>query len=132
MAEKRFMFDENQNAWESYYNGIMENWAEENKGLDSEAFADGYAKKKISILQYKPVALAFEQYVGKSFDSITAQDIETFAEHTDKKSKLAHLNAFLLVCVTNGYIENSDIEFLICLLPETYRHIGRMIAGNRA
>lgn len=91
---------------------------------------EGFNKKKISVLQYKPVALCFEQFTGKPFDSVTAHDIESFADHTDKKSKLSHLNAFLLVSVTNGYIRNNDTEFLISLLPKEYKAIGRMIAEN--
>lgn len=129
MARKDFMFNENQNAWDSYYNNILDAWMEENQELDDNTFTEKYNKKKISVLQYKPVALAFEQYIQKSFDRVTADDIESFAEHTDKKSKLSHLNAFLLACVSNGYIVNSDTEFLISLLPKEYKIIGRMIAN---
>ena len=126
---KNFLFSENQNAWDSYYNNIMESWTEENKELDSESFTKKFNSKKISVLQYKPVSLAFEQYIQKPFNNATAMDIESFAEHTDKKSKLSHLNAFLLACVTNGYVVNNDTEFLISLLPKEYRVIGRMIVN---
>lgn len=128
MAEKKFMLEENQFVWESYYSNIMETFMEEN---NAEIGNEAYSKKKISLLQYKPVAIAFEAYVGKSFDYITAEDIKAFAEYTDKKSKLAHLNAFLLASVTNGYIVNDDTDFLISLLPKEYKKLGKMIAENR-
>ena len=130
MAVKNFTLAENQAVWDSYYNNILNAWTEENQNRSDKDFLDGVNKKKISVLQYKPVALCFEQFTGKSFDSVTAQDIEAFADHTDKKSKLAHLNAFLLVSVTNGYIKNTDTDFLISLLPKEYKSIGRMIAEN--
>ena len=131
MAEKRFTIYDNQNVWNFYYTNAMETWAEENQNLESKAFNEGYNKKKTSILQYKPIALSFESYIKKSFDNITAEDIENFAQHTDKKSKLAHLNAFLLTSVSNGYIQNTNLEFLIGLLPKEYRKLGKMIAGNK-
>lgn len=126
---KKFIFNENQNAWDSYYNNIMESWTEENKELDNDTFTEKFNKKKISVLQYKPVAICFEEYIQKPFNNATAMDIESFAEHTDKKSKLSHLNAFLLACVTNGYVVNNDTEFLIGLLPKEYRVIGKMIVN---
>lgn len=130
MAEKKFTREENQAVWNSYYNNIMEVWTEENKGLSNEEFLEKFNKKKISLLQYKPVAIAFEQYIGKSFDDITADDIEVFAENTDKKSKLNHLNAFLLTSVSNGYIKNKDSKFLISLLPKEYKTLGKMLVEN--
>lgn len=131
MAEKKFTREENQRVWDSYYNNIMEVWTEENKELTNEAFLEKFNKKKISLLQYKPVAIAFEQYIGKSFDDITETDIEIFAENTDKKSKLAHLNSFLLTSVTNGYIKNKDSKFLISLLPKEYKVLGKMLAESK-
>ena len=121
MAVKNFLLEENQAIWDAYYNNAMIGFSEENP--------EEYAKKKVSLAQYKCGVVAFEQYIKKSFHNITITDIEAFMEHTDKKNKLAHLNAFLLVSISNGYIDNTDTEFLIALLPKEYRKIGKMIAG---
>lgn len=152
MAEKKFLLNENQRIWDSYYNGIMEDWTTENKNLENKVFTEEekvlYSKKtfgnvspknitpfnyelykkKTSVAQYKPVVISFEQHINKPFDEITANDIESFATSTEKKNKLNHLNAFLLSSVTNGYIKSSDLDLLITLLPEAYRKVGRMIA----
>ena len=122
MAVKNFILEENQAVWDAYYNNAMKDVSTENP--------EELAKKKVSLAQYKCGVIAFEQYIGKSFDNITAKDMEEFAEHTDKKNKLAHVNAFLLASVSNGYINNIDTEFLISLLPKEYKKIGRMIAEN--
>lgn len=121
MAVKNFLLKENQAVWNAYYDNAI-------NGFSEEENPEEFAKKKVSLAQYKCGVLAFEQYVKKSFDEITATDIESFAEHTDKKNKLAHVNAFLLISVSNGYINNTDTEFLISLLPKEYKNIGRMIA----
>ena len=152
MAEKKFLLSENQKAWDFYYSNILDVWIEENKELQNKTFTEEekvvyskkiygailpknitpfnyeLSKKKTSVAQYKPVVIAFEQYVKKSFNDITVNDIEAFAEHTDKQSKLNHLNAFLVAGITNGYIENTDLELLISLLPKEYRKLGMMIA----
>lgn len=130
MAVKNFLLNENQKVWDSYYNSILESWKEENRELDNEKFVEGFNKKKISVLQYKPITVEFESYINKSFNNITVADIEDFARDTTKKSKLSHLNAFLLAGVTSGNIECNDTKVLICLLPEAYRKLGKMIAGN--
>lgn len=122
MAVKNFLLEENQKAWDAYYNNAMKDFSEDN--------SEEFAKKKVSLAQYKCGVIAFEQYVKKSFNDVTAKDIETFTKHTDKKNKLAHLNAFLLASVSNGYISNTDTEFLIALLPKEYRKLGKMIVGN--
>lgn len=120
MAVKNFILEENQTVWEAYYNNAMRGFTEENP--------EEYAKKKVSLAQYKCGVIAFEQYIKKPFAEITVADIETFTERTDKKNKLAHLNAFLVVSITNGSIKVSDIGVLIALLPEAYRNLGKMIA----
>ena len=121
MAVKNFLLEENQAIWDAYYNNAMTGFSEENP--------EEYAKKKVSLAQYKCGVVAFEQYIKKSFHNITTTDIEAFTEHTDKKNKLAHLNAFLFASISNGYIDNTDTEFLISLLPKEYRTLGKMIAG---
>ena len=78
--------------------------------------------------QYKPIVLEFEEFVNKSFDEITADDIDKFSGVTSKKNKLNHLNAFLLSGIKSGIIKNTNKDFLISLLPEIYREIGRKIA----
>ena len=78
--------------------------------------------------QYKPIVLEFEEFVNKSFDEITADDIDKFSSVTSKKNKLNHLNAFLLSGIKSGIIKNTNKDFLISLLPEIYREIGRKIA----
>lgn len=117
MAVSKFIFEENQIAWESYYNNAMVGILE----ADIE-------KKKVSLAQYKCGVIAFEKHIMKPFSNVTLEDMESFAKATDKKNKIAFTNAFLLTSVSNGFIVNIDTEFLIGLLPKEYRTIGRMIA----
>lgn len=119
MATKHFTITENQEAWERYSTDFL-------KGLEG----DELAKKKVSLAQYGCSVRAFENAVKKPFRSITAEDMEAFAEQTGKKGKFAHVNGFLLACLTNGYIKNTNTDFLICLLPDAYKVLGRMIAEN--
>lgn len=129
MAEKKFLLSENQRIWNQYYNGSLEKWTEDNKALANDVFEKEFSKKKMSLAQYKPVVLSFEQYVKKPFSNITVVDIEEFSKQTEKQSKLNHLNAFLLAGITNGSIATNNLELLIGLLPEAYRKLGRMIAA---
>lgn len=156
-VERRFKIDENQKIWETYYNGIINEWiaknkeelekntwTEEEKELYSKkVFGDlspksitpfkyEYKRKRMSVQQYKPVALEFEEFIGKSFNEITAIDIEEFTRITTKSNKLKHLNAFMIGCVDAGIIKNKDKGFLISLLPETYRKVGSKIAEQRS
>ena len=129
MAEKKFLLSENQKIWDLYYNGSLEKWTEDNKALVNDVFEQALNKKKMSLAQYKPIVLSFEQYIKKPFNNITVVDIEEFSKHTEKQNKLNHLNAFLLTSITNGSIVTNNLELLIWLLPETYRKLGRMIAA---
>ena len=43
-----------------------------------------YRKKKMSVQQYKPIMLEFEEVIGKSFNDISAKDIEVFLKLTTK------------------------------------------------
>lgn len=117
MAESKFILEENQRAWETYYNNAMRDVPEAEQ-----------EKKKISLAQYKCGVIAFEKHIAKPFSKVAAEDMESFAKATDKKNKVAFTNAFLLASVSNGFIVNTDTEFLISLLPKEYRAIGRMIA----
>ena len=151
--ERRFKIEDNQKMWDAYFNGSLEVWDKENRAtLEATKWTDeqkikeaakmmayklslekatpyniAFIRKKQSLQQYKPVVLQFEEYIGKSFNEITTKDIEEFGEVTDKQNKLNHLNAFLLYCVSNGVLKNKDKEFLISLLPETYRELGKII-----
>lgn len=117
MAVSKFILEENQRAWEAYYDNAMKDIPEE----DME-------KKKVSLAQYKCGVIAFEKHIAKPFSKVTAEDIESFAKAMDKKNKVAFTNAFLLASISNGFIVNTDTEFLISLLPKEYRAIGKMIA----
>lgn len=153
MAEKMFKIDNNQKVWNFFFESAMKEWDAENKEkLDAIIWTDEekeiYSnkihgdisaqnitpykyeskKRRICLQQYKPVVLEFEEFIKKSFDEITAEDINNFSNVTSKKNKLHHLNAFLLSGVKTGSINNTDKEFLISLLPEIYREIGRKIA----
>jgi hypothetical protein len=128
MAENKFILDKNQKVWDSYYNGILKSWLEENRELEGEVYVDEFNKKRTSVLQYKPIVVEFEKYINKPFGDITIMDIENFKENTSKKSKLNHLNSFLVASTTKGYIKNVDLEVLISLLPKAYRELGKMIA----
>ena len=154
-SERLFDFEENQLMWDTYFNGSLKEWDKENRAtLETIIWTDeqkmkeakkltayklsldkatpyniAFIRKKQSLQQYKPIVLQFEEYVGKSFNDITTKDIEEFSEVTEKQNKLNHLNAFLLYCVSNGVLKNRDKEFLISLLPETYRELGKIIGG---
>lgn len=117
MAVSKFILEENQRAWDAYYNNAMKDVPEAEQ-----------EKKKISLAQYKCGVIAFEKHIVKSFGEITAEDMESFAKATDKKNKMAFTNAFLFASISNGFIVNTDTEFLISLLPKEYRAIGKMIS----
>ena len=153
-GEKFFTIEENQVIWDAYINNIMNTWDVENKErLEAMTFSDEekaknikrlsgysekgkddltpykfeYRKKKMSVQQYKPIVLEFEEVVGKSFNDISVKDIEDFLKTTTKTNRINHFNAFLRDCVSTGLIKNRDIEFLIALLPEVYRTIGKIL-----
>ena len=153
MAEKMFKLEINQKVWDSFFDNGMKEWDDENKErLEATIWTDeekeSYSKKtygdispqnitpyryeskkrRMCLQQYKPIILEFEEFVNKSFNEITAEDIEIFSGITSKKNKLNHLNAFLLNGIKTGIIKNNNKEFLISLLPEIYREIGRKIA----
>jgi len=155
-GEKFFTIEENQASWDTYLNNIMYEWDLENRErLENEIYTEkekeekikrlsGYSykgkdnltpykyefrRKKQSVQQYKPILLEFEQYVGKPFNEITAKDIEEFSKVTTKANKLNHFNAFFRDCISTGIINNRDKDFLISLLPEVYKNIGRMLSG---
>jgi len=153
MAEKMFKIEDNQKVWNFFFENAMDEWESENKKrLEAIIWTDKekelYSqkthgdispqnitpykyeskKRRMCLQQYKPVVLEFEEFVNKSFDEITADDIDKFSNITSKKNKLNHLNAFLLSGVKSGMIKNTDKDFLISLLPEIYREIGRKIA----
>ena len=154
-SERLFDFEDNQLMWDTFFNSSMEEWDRENRvKLESTMWTDeqkireikklhaykilfynatpykiSFIKKKQSLQQYKPIILQFEEYVGKSFNEVNAKDIEKFSAFTEKKNKLNHLNSFLLYCVSNGVLKNRDKEFLISLLPKTYKKLGRIIGG---
>lgn len=87
-----------------------------------------FIRKKQSIQQYKPIIMSFENFVMKSFNEITSTDVKSFKKSTTQKYRLAHLNAFFLECVSRKIIINTDVEFLISLLPDIYQCIGRRIS----
>lgn len=153
MAEKMFKLKCNQEVWDSFFDNGMKEWDSENKErleatiwtkeekekYSKKTYGDISAKsitpyryeskkRRMCLQQYKPIILEFEEFVNKSFDEITAEDIDKFSNVTSKKNKLNHLNAFLLSGVKAGSINSTDKEFLISLLPEIYREIGRKIA----
>ena len=153
MAEKMFKIENNQKVWNFFFESAMEEWDTENKEkLEAIIWTDKekelYSqkthgdispqnitpyryeskKRRMCLQQYKPIVLEFEEFVNKSFDEITADDIDKFSGVTSKKNKLNHLNAFLLSGIKSGIIKNTNKDFLISLLPEIYREIGRKIA----
>lgn len=156
-SERLFDFEDNQVMWDTYFNGSMEEWDKENRAeLESTVWTDeqkikeaqkltayklsldkatpyniAFIKKKQSLQQYKPIVLQFEEYVGKSFNEVTAKDVEEFRKVTDKPHRINHLNAFFIYCVRVGVMKNTDKEFLINLLPDIYREVGWAIAELR-
>lgn len=155
MAEKMFKIENNQKVWNFFFESAMKEWDAENKErleatiwtdeekeiYSQKTYGDISAKnitpykyeskkRRMCLQQYKPIILEFEEFVNKSFDEIIADDIERFSCVTSKKNKLNHLNAFLLNGIKAGTIKNNDKEFLISLLPEIYREIGRKIAES--
>lgn len=156
-GEKFFTIRENQEIWNTYLNNIMDAWDAENREtLEQRTFTDeekskyikklsGYSekgkdsltpykfefrKKKMSVLQYKPIVLEFEENVGKSFNEISARDVEDFLKTTKKTNRINHFNAFLRDCVNSGLITIRDKDFLLLLLPEVYRGIGNMLVES--
>lgn len=109
-SERLFDFEDNQLMWDIYFNGSLKEWDKENRAeLESTVWTDeqkikeakkltayklsldkatpyniAHIKKKQSLQQYKPIVLQFEEYVGKSFNDITAKDVEEFRKVTDK------------------------------------------------
>ena len=153
-GEKFFVIKENQDIWESYLNNILNSWEDENRErLEKLTYTDEekainikkmsgysekgkddltpykyeYRKKKQSVQQYKPILLEFEKYINKSFNEISAKDMEAFLNITSKTNKINHFNAFFRDCVSSGLIKNKDKDFLMILLPEIYRAIGGML-----
>ena len=155
-SERLFDFEDNQLMWDTYFNGSMEEWDKGNRTeLEATVWTDeqkmkeakkltayqlsldkatpyniAFIKKKQSLQQYKPIVLQFEEYVGKSFNDVTAKDMEEFRQVTDKPHRINHLNAFFIFCVRVGVMKNTDVEFLINLLPDIYREVGWAIAES--
>jgi len=152
--KRNFIIEENQTIWDTYYNKNLESWILENKvELENQVYTKeeikqqrkrfpaynmpdekitpyncAYIKKKQSLQQYKPIILQFEKYIKKSFNDITANDIEKFRKITEKKNRISHFNGFMIYCIENEIIKNRNKEFLISLLPESYRKLGKLIA----
>ena len=150
MPEQKFNIKENQGMWDAYYNRHLQEWEKENREkleiqnwTEEEKIAHGkklmaynmpldkitpysyaYIRKKQSIQQYKPVILRFENYIKKSFNDVSGKDLEKFRR---MEKKINHFNAFMIYCVTNKIIQNNNKDFLIGLLPEIYRGIGKII-----
>lgn len=150
MPEQKFSIKENQGIWDAYYNRHLQEWEKENREkleiqnwTEEEKIAHGkklmaynmpldkitpysyaYIRKKQSIQQYKPVILRFENYIKKSFNDVSGKDLEKFRR---VEKKINHFNAFMIYCVTNKIIQNNNKDFLIDLLPEIYRGIGKII-----
>jgi len=154
-GEKLFVIQENQEIWNAYINNIMDTWEAENKErLENQFFTDEekaekikkmsgysekgkesltpykyeYRRKKMSVQQYKPIILEFEEVIGKSFSNITSEDIKKFLGVTEKENKKNHFYAFFRECVNRSFIKNRDVDFLLALLPDEYRNIGDKIA----
>ncbi len=156
-GERVFIIQENQEIWDAYINNIMDTWEAENrerlekqvytaeekaekikklsgyseKGKESlTPYKYEYRKKKMSVQQYKPIILEFEEVIGKSFNDITSEDIKRFLDSTNKAKKINHFYAFFRECVNRCFIQNKDIDFLLDLLPDEYRNIGKKIVEN--
>ena len=152
MPEKKFILAENQQIWDTYYNTLLNEWNAENfTKLSNQTYSlkkeqeclkklSGYNKKSItpydfefirkkqSIQQYKPIVMSFERFVNKPFNKLTSDDLDSFKKSTSQKCRLAHLHAFFLECVSRKIIIASNVGFIICLLPDIYQNIGRIIA----
>lgn len=148
-----FILKENQMMWDLYFDNLIKQWNKENKEkLESIEWTDEqkqfysnkiygnispqkltpyryeHKRKRMSVQQYKPIIVEFENYVKKSFDDVSALDIQNFSKITKKKNKLTHLNAFFLNGIKMGIIRNRNKDLLISLLPDIYKEIGQMIA----
>lgn len=86
-----------------------------------------YIKKRQSIQQYKPTILKFEELCKKSFNCVTANDVEQFRNSVLKIDKRNHFNGFMIYCVSNGIIKNENKDFLLSLLPNAYKKIGELL-----
>lgn len=157
MPERKFLIKENQEIWDTYYMKNLQVWVSENKDklgaiqwTEEEKIAHGkklmsynmsldkitpysyaYIRKKQSIQQYKPTILKFEKSCKKSFNYVTANDIEQFVNIVLKRDKLNHFYGFMRYCVVNGIIKNEDKNFLSSLLPKQYREICDLILKSK-
>lgn len=157
MPEQKFSIKENQKIWDAYYNRHLQEWEKENKEkLETQKWTDeekiiyckklmaynmslnkitpysyAYIRKKQSIQQYKPTILKFEKSCKKSFNCVTANDIEQFVNTVLKHDKLNHFYGFMRYCVINGIIENEDKDFLLSLIPKKYREICNLILKSK-
>lgn len=155
MSEKKFLIEDNNKIWNIYYNQRLQawekenrqkleaqEWTEEEKLIYGQRFLDymylekitpyncAYIKKKQSIQQYKPTILKFEKSCKKSFNCVTANDIELFRNSGIKMDKRNHFNGFMIYCVSNEIIKNDNKEFLLCLLPDAYKKIGELLLNE--
>lgn len=155
MSEKKFLIEDNNKIWNIYYNQRLQawekenrqkleaqEWTEEEKLIYGQRFLDymylekitpyncAYIKKKQSIQQYKPTILKFEKSCKKSFNCVTANDIELFRNSGIKMDKRNHFNGFMIYCVSNEIIKNGNKEFLLCLLPDAYKKIGELLLNE--
>ena len=157
-GEKFFSIEENQRVWDKYFDNIIKEWVELNREeLQKQTYSDKekaekikklsgysekgkddltpymfeYRRKRTSIQQYKPIVLEFEKYINKSFNDISASDLEEFIVNTNKKNKVNHLKGFLQECISAGLIKVQDDDFLILLLPKEYRHIGKLLTRGK-
>lgn len=152
MSERKFLIEDNQEIWDSYFNQNLQawekenrqklesqEWTEEEKIIKGKRFLDymylekitpyncAYIKKRQSIQQYKPTILKFEELCKKSFNCVTANDVEQFRNSVLKIDKRNHFNGFMIYCVSNGIIKNENKDFLLSLLPNAYKKIGELL-----
>lgn len=101
MAVKNFKFEENQKAWDTYFNTKMEE-----------------GTPRTSINQYKPVLLALETKLDKTFNDMSVAEIKLFMEEREGKNQ-NHLNGFMTFCISNKLIDARK-DLILYLIPKDY------------
>lgn len=100
-----FKYEENQKAWEGFYDRFISRYT-------------GKGDPRTSINQYKPVALVLEELVNNNFSTMTVDNWKQ-AEQA-KPDKINFLRSMLMDCAVNNEIRLNK-EVMLAVLPEQYK-----------
>lgn len=112
---KNFTNQSNQTLWDIYYTYKLEEAQNNPKQLKTDP--------RTNIAQYKPGLLVLEKITNKPFADITATDLQTLEEYcnNNKGNHIPYVKAFLLTVITKGWIQLSNPEIALYLIPAEYK-----------